>query len=230
VSSDPHLSLPIERLSLADIATLRLQEDIVRGRLVPGETLTEVALSNRLGVGRGTIRTALFTLEGNELVIRAPYSNWRVAPLNAQVIWEIYTLREALEGLAARILAERATEAAAQRLQAAFARLGPAEAEPLDQRVAADLDLHRAIVELTGHQHLIHRYAALSAKMEWLYRWSEEHWPQRYPLEESHRPLVDALLSGSPLQAEAAVRQHIAVSLAEDLKGYAALEARRSAR
>lgn len=216
---------PIERRSLADIAMLRLREDIVCGRLGPGETLTEVALATRLGVGRGTVRTALFALESDELVVRAPYSNWRVAALNAQVIWEIYTLREALEGLAARIVAERRTNEIVDRLREAFARLGPAEAASVDERVTADLGFHRTIVQATAHQHLINRYAALSAKMEWLYRWSEEHWPQRFPLEDDHRGLFEAIIHGSPREAEDAVREHIAASLAEDLKGQTSLEA-----
>lgn len=217
-------SQPIERRSLADIATSRLREDIVCGRLAPEETLTEVALSSRLGIGRGTVRTALFALESDELVVRAPYSNWRVATLSAQVIWEIYTLREALEGLAARIVAQHLTEPVTERLQAAFARLGPAEAGSVDARVEADLGLHRLIVQSTGHQHLINRYTSLSAKIEWLYRWSEEIWPSRFPLGPDHEPLVQAILSGSPQTAEEAVRGHIATSLAADLAGFASLQ------
>ncbi len=220
---------PIERLSLADMAMRRLRDDIVHGRLLPDEVLTEIALAGRLGVGRGTVRTALFALESDELVVRAPYSNWRVAALDAQVIWEIYTLREALEGLAARIVAGRLTDETALLLRTAFARLRPAQAGPVDLRVAADLGFHRTIVQATAHRHLINRYAALSAKMEWLYRWSEEHWPQRFPLEDDHRRLLDAVLGGSPEMAEEAVRDHIATSLAEDLKGQAALEAANAA-
>jgi len=225
IVASSEFSQPIERRSLADIAMLRLREDIVRGRLGPGETLTEIALSTRLGVGRGTVRTALFALESDELIVRAPYSNWRVAPLDAQVIWEIYTLREAMEGLAARIVAERRTDEIGHRLVEAFVRLAPAQAGSVDERVAADLGFHRTIVEATAHRHLIKRYAALSAKMEWLYRWSEEHWPQRFPLEADHRDLLDGMTRGTPAQAEQAVREHIAPSLAADLQGQAALEA-----
>lgn len=50
-----------------------------------------------------------------------------------------------------------------------------------------------------------------------------------FPLEDDHRRLLDAVLSGSPEMAEEAVRDHIATSLAEDLKGQAALEAANSA-
>lgn len=216
---------PIERLSLADIAMRRLRDDIVHGRLEPDEVLTEVALAGRLGVGRGTVRTALFALEADELVVRAPYSNWRVASLNAQVIWEIYTLREALEGLAARIVAERSGRDHRDLVSAAFARLAPAEAGPIDARVAADLGFHRAIVEATGHRHLTKRYAALSTKMEWLYRWSEMHWPARFPLEADHRALFEGVMHGTPDEAERAVRAHIDPSLAADLEGYRSLVA-----
>lgn len=220
---------PIERLSLADIAMRRLRDEIVHGRLEPDEVLTEIALAGRLGVGRGTVRTALFALEADELVVRAPYSNWRVASLNAQVIWEIYTLREALEGLAARIIAERPDDGQRDLIAAAFAKLAPAEAGSVDARVAADLGFHRAIVEATGHRHLIKRYAALSTKMEWLYRWSELHWPARFPLEADHRDLFEGVMRGTPDEAERAVRAHIDPSLAADLDGYRSLISRSDA-
>ncbi|MDX3807283.1 GntR family transcriptional regulator [Bosea thiooxidans] len=216
---------PIERLSLADVAMRRLRDEIVRGRLLPGEVLTEIALAARLGVGRGTVRTALFALEADELIVRAPYSNWRVASLDDQVIWEIYTLREAMEGLAARILAGRADRCSRSVLADAFAQLGPAEAGSVDERVAADLGFHRAIVETTGHRHLIKRYGALSTKMEWLYRWSETHWPARFPLVDDHRALFEGVMDGTPDKAERAVRAHIEPSLAADLEGYRVLVA-----
>lgn len=221
---------PIERLSLADVAMRRLRDEIVLGRLEPGEVLTEIALAGRLGVGRGTVRTALFALEADELVVRAPYSNWRVASLDDQVIWEIYTLREAMEGLAARILAERGEPRAKSLLATAFAKLAPAEAGSIDDRVAADLGFHRAIVEATGHRHLIKRYGALSTKMEWLYRWSEMHWPARFPLEADHRDLFEGVMRGTPEEAERAVRAHIDPSLAADLDGYRGLMAAGGAR
>lgn len=224
MTNDRLLDAPITRHSLADLAMLRLREDIVHGRLAPGAVLTEQALSTRLGVGRGTVRTALFTLEADELVIRAPYSNWRVAPLNEQVIWEIYTLREALEGLAARVLAERLSENGLIRLRQALSALIATDEADVDTRVAADLHLHREIVELTRHAHLMRRYAALSAKIEWLYRWSEQHWPKRRPMGDSHAHLVQALTSGDGDAAEAALRLHISISLREDLDGYQALQ------
>ena len=216
---------PIERKSLQDQATDWLRAAVIRGDLAPGATLTEQALTEQIGTGRGTVRSALFALEAQELVTRTPYSSWRVAVLDAQAIWEIYSLRAAYEGLAARILAERRATLGTDRVTAAFAALDGANDAGTDARVAADLGFHASFVAQTGHQHLIRRHALLADKMEWLYRWSESHWPCRNPLRDEHQPLLDALLQGSPDQAEQAVRDHIDYSITQDVAGFHSLAA-----
>jgi DNA-binding GntR family transcriptional regulator len=217
-------SLKIARKSLQDEATDLLRAEIVHGRLAAGSTLTEIVLADRMGIGRGTVRSALFTLEADELVARLPYSSWHVAPLDAEVIWELYSLREALEQLAARIVVTRRAEAAPL-LAAAFADLVAAQPGPLEARVAADLGYHRTLVEATAHGHLIRRYRALSHKLEWLYRWSEGQWPQREPLVGGHDALHRALMQGSEAEAVAAVAAHLADGLRQDLDGFHALAA-----
>ncbi|MEI4472788.1 GntR family transcriptional regulator [Frigidibacter sp. MR17.24] len=216
---------PIAKKSLQDQATDWLREAVVRGDFAPGATLTELALTDLIGTGRGTVRSALFALEAQELVTRTPYSNWRVAVLDAQAIWEIYTLRGAYEGLAARILAERRAELGTDLITAAFERLTAAEGGDTDARVAADLGFHASFVAQTRHQHLIRRHGLLADKMEWLYRWSESHWPCRNPLTDEHRPLLAALTEGSADQAEAAVRAHIDYSITQDVAGFHSLAA-----
>ena len=91
------------------------------------------------------------------------------------------------------------------------------------ERVAADLGFHRTLVNLAGHDSLSRQYFALSNKFEWLYRWSENHWPSRIDLASWHRPIVDAVLSGDPDAAERAIREHGESSLADDLRDFAEL-------
>lgn len=217
---------PITRKSLQDQATDWLRHAIVTGDVAPGAALTEQALSTQIGAGRGTVRSALFALEAQELVVRTPYSSWRVAPLDAQVIWEIYTLRAAYEALAATILASQRATLGTDLVRAAFAALRVAEGGDTDARVAADLGFHASFVRQTGHQHLIRRHALLSDKIEWLYRWSERHWPRRQPLEAEHQPLFDALTLSGPAQAERAVRDHINRSITLDVEGFDSLTAK----
>jgi DNA-binding GntR family transcriptional regulator len=119
---------PIDRKSLQDNAADWLRNAIVRGIFQPGATLTELALTEQIGVGRGTVRSALFALEAQELVTRTPYSSWHVVSLDAREIEEIYTLRAALEGLAARIVAEKRAEIGTSWIDAAFAALASMQA------------------------------------------------------------------------------------------------------
>ncbi len=209
----------LERKSLQDDATDWLRRAIILGEFAPGSVLTEIALSEAIGVGRSTVRAALFMAEGEELVIRTPYSSWRVAPLDAQNIWEIYTLRAAFEGLAARILAERRAALGTHLVDAAFDALRRADGNDTDARVAADLGFHASFVTQTGHGHLIRRHRSLAGKVEWLYRWSERHWPLRNPLVAEHEELYRALTKAGPDEAERAVRAHIDTSIHLDIAG-----------
>ncbi|AMY67288.1 GntR family transcriptional regulator [Frigidibacter mobilis] len=219
----------LERKSLQDDATDWLRRAIILGEFAPGSVLTETALSDAIGVGRSTVRAALFMVEGEELVMRTPYSSWRVAPLDAQNIWEIYTLRAAFEGLAARILAERRATCGTELVDAAFAALSAADGEDTDARVAADLGFHASFVNQTGHGHLIRRHRSLAGKVEWLYRWSERHWPRRNPLVAEHEGLYLALTQAGPDAAEGAVRAHIDHSIQLDIAGAEQLARREAA-
>lgn len=211
---------PIDKKSLQDNAVEWLRDAIVRGEFPPGSTLTEQALTQQIGVGRGTVRSALFALEAQELVMRTPYSSWKVAHLDAREIEEIYTLRTAFEGLAARIVADKRGRIDMTVIEEAFDNLDGADAGDTDARLEADLGFHASFVQATDHRLLMRRHAQLADKMEWLYRWSELHWPRRRPLVEEHQRLFDALTRGSPDEAELAVRDHIADSIADDIAGF----------
>lgn len=215
---------PIDKKSLQDNAVEWLRDAIVRGEFPPGSTLTEQALTQQIGVGRGTVRSALFVLEAQELVTRTPYSSWRVAHLDAREIEEIYTLRAAFEGLAARTVAEKRGRIDTTTIEEAFDNLDGADAGNTDARLEADLGFHASFVQAAGHRLLMRRHAELADKMEWLYRWSELHWPRRRPLVDEHQRLFDALMAGSPDEAEQAVRDHIADSITDDIAGFHELQ------
>jgi DNA-binding GntR family transcriptional regulator len=220
---------PIDRKSLQDSAADWLREAIVRGTFPPGATLTEIALSENIGVGRGTVRSALFALEAQELVARTPYSSWHVASLDAREIEEIYTLRAALEGLAARTVAQKRGTIDISPVLVAFDALRDANDGNADARLKADLGFHASFVIQTDHRLLMRRHAQLADKMEWLYRWSETHWPRRRNMSDEHQKLFEALTGGSPDEAEQAVRDHIAESIEADIAGFHELEGRKLA-
>jgi DNA-binding GntR family transcriptional regulator len=217
--------MEIDRLSFADRAADQLRREIVHGRLDPGSRLVEMDLAAQLNIGRGTVRAALSTLEAEDLVIKQAYTGWAVRDISEKELRETYTLRCALEGLAVRLVAGSLTAEVRDTLDRTFQRLREAEERgSSSDRVDADLDFHRALVSLAGHRSLSRQYFGLSNKFEWLYRWSEKHWPSRIDLVSWHRPIIDAILTGDPHIAEQAIREHCENSLADDVHDFAELQ------
>jgi len=220
--------MKIERKSLLDATLEALRRAIVQGDLPPASRLTEERLAGELDSGRSTVRAALLELEQEGLVQRTRYSAWAVAALTPKAIWEIYSFRGALEGLAARIVARTLDEAKRRALVMAHEQLEAAQAGDESRRLEADLAFHRTVVELAGHALLARQYAVLLHKIEWVWRWSDRLSPGRIELSPWHRPALEALLSGDPDRAEAAMRALTEASLADDLADLAGLQQQRA--
>ncbi|MBF0264723.1 MAG: GntR family transcriptional regulator, partial [Gammaproteobacteria bacterium] len=63
-------------------------------------------LAQRFGISRGPLREAIQRLEGSKLVLRIPRSGVRVVTLDEKMMTDIYVVREALEGMSARLAAK----------------------------------------------------------------------------------------------------------------------------
>ncbi|HEX3503425.1 MAG TPA: GntR family transcriptional regulator [Xanthobacteraceae bacterium] len=92
----------------ADAAYQALRQAILQGDLAPGERLRSDALANDLKVSRTPVREALRKLEAEGLVERSG-SGLIVREFSEKDLTEIFYVREALEGMAARLAAENAT-------------------------------------------------------------------------------------------------------------------------
>jgi DNA-binding GntR family transcriptional regulator len=95
---------------LTDTAYLKLREMIFSGQLHPNERLVESDLAERLNVSRTPVREALHRLVAEGVVAEAPRKGYVVAEFSPEFIIDNYTVREVLEGLAARLAAMHASE------------------------------------------------------------------------------------------------------------------------
>jgi len=86
-----------------------LEDDILSGKLEPGDSLIETKLSEELGVSRTPIREAIRQLELEGLVKSIPNKGAVVLGVSIQDIKDIYAIRTLIEGLAARWAAEKIT-------------------------------------------------------------------------------------------------------------------------
>jgi len=85
---------------------MAIRADIVEGVIVPGSKLSETELSTKYKVSRALIREAINRLENASLVERKANIGARVVTLSEQGLLHVYQVREALEGMAARLAAQ----------------------------------------------------------------------------------------------------------------------------
>lgn len=109
-----------------------VREAIVEGDLLPGARLSEVEVARALGVSRTPVREALGELEREGLVMVVPRLGAFVRTVGERDVEEIYTVREALEVLATRLVAARITAVGAAQLEEAIEamRLAIAKGDP----------------------------------------------------------------------------------------------------
>jgi GntR family transcriptional regulator of vanillate catabolism len=94
-------------------AQLRLRELILEGRLAAGDRISELALVEMLGVSRTPIRMALVRLQEEGLLDAIPSGGFSVKGFTEEEIRDAIEVRGTLEGLSARLAAERGVSAAA---------------------------------------------------------------------------------------------------------------------
>jgi DNA-binding GntR family transcriptional regulator len=97
-----------------------LRQAIISGRLAPGRRLTERELTEMMGVSRTVVREALRQLESEGLVAIIPNKGPVVRELSAGEARDLYAIRTALEGLAARLFVEHADDASVKELARAL--------------------------------------------------------------------------------------------------------------
>ncbi len=87
-----------------------LIEAIVEGQIAPGSKISEPELAKRFQVSRGPLREAIMRVEGLGLIERIPHVGARVIQFSSEKLLELYAVREALEGMAARLAVRNITE------------------------------------------------------------------------------------------------------------------------
>jgi DNA-binding GntR family transcriptional regulator len=96
-----------ERAPRSQIVSEQIRAMILGGRLKPGERLVEESLSAELGVSRVPVREALLALSAQGLVRIEPRRGATVAEITPRIVAELVEVRALLEGLNARLAAQR---------------------------------------------------------------------------------------------------------------------------
>ena len=93
----------IRNMTQAEYAYEIISKQILEGKIKPGEPLNEIELSKLTNTSRTPVREAIGRLAYEKLVKVIPHRGAFVTKFNLEDIREIYQLREAVEGMAARL-------------------------------------------------------------------------------------------------------------------------------
>jgi DNA-binding GntR family transcriptional regulator len=202
--------------ALIDQVYDRLLAAIADGTLASGQRLTQESVAAMLGVSRQPVSHALQVLRRRGLLVEHGRRGLQVAPVDSRRIRDLYLVREALDGMAARLAARRveageATDAERKAAQAALAagrELGPPS--PIARLIEADVAFHSAIHALSGNAAIVETVAdqwphfrrsmglVLSASGACARYWDE------------HAGILEAVLAGDAPRAEERAREHTA--------------------
>jgi DNA-binding GntR family transcriptional regulator len=206
----PGLSPLVVPRKLAEDAAAVLREQILTGGLRRGTHLVEAKLAARLGVSRGTIREAFKALVADGLIEEEPRRGAFVVTLSADDVREIYEVRAAVEGCAARLLARRADPEAIEELVAAVAEIrAAARSGDLPAVRRADLLFHERLCALSGNGRLHEIFVRYVPAIQTLLHFDELPYASLDVSAEEHRALLDAIESKDPELSSRLLEAHV---------------------
>jgi len=214
------------RETVAAAAYRQLREAILDGRISMGSRINEAELAAQWQVSRTPIRDALRRLEAEGLVEASPGRGMIVPTLSRADVEELYVLRESLEGMAARLAAERATPSVLAHLNTLLKAYGAAlKRDDLAQLVQVDAALHDAVAQMAQHRRI--EQAARVARLR-LHRIHARSFALRGRAGRTFREiatLVAAIRTRNPARAESSMRAHLAGLRADLLAAFDELTA-----
>ena len=203
---------------LREAVYLQLRRAIIEGELKPGDPLGEISIAQQFRTSRSPVREALGRLEQEGYLVRKSNGRGIVAPLDKSELWNLYQVRAAVEGLAARLATPYLTGLAIESMEGHLNEMREhALAQDVEASLRAGGNFHdilldhcpnkplREIVELVRTR--IQRYRQLVATLR-----------DREVRVGEHRAILRALSRRDELAAEAAMQKHILRSAEDILK------------
>ena len=199
--------------SLTFEALTRLRDEIIQGKMRPNERLIAADLAERLNTSRTPIREALQLLEAEQLVVAAK-RGYIVREHTKEEIVEIYEVRAALEGMAARLAAQKSGTSAYKEIEAIGAHRDSLIASN-DRKLIVDLndEFHAAIFTASGNSRL-DRINRSNSQHFFNYRISELYTKEETKISiKGHALILKAIKNHDADEADSAAQEHVLEAL-----------------
>lgn len=207
-NSDPE-DKRIPRVVLSDRVKEYIVEAVLSGELKPGDRIVESSMARQLGVSQAPVREAIRDLVLLGFLESQPYKGTSVRSFTPEELWESYTVRAALESLAARLAATHLTEEDAAALQTILDEMmETAGRQDLDRLLQLDNHFHETILQISRNRTLYQLWKTLQYGTWSIVTYRMSSYDPAY-LASRHQDLLKALKSGDPEAAMHAMQHHI---------------------
>jgi DNA-binding GntR family transcriptional regulator len=205
----PVTDAPFIRSNLREQIKDVILQRILDGDYEPGARLVETRIAQELGVSQAPVREALRDLEQLGCIVHEPFRGCSVRAFSAEELLEAFPVRAALEALAARLAAERITEAELLELADLVETMrAAAERGDAHDQSQANAQFHATIVRAA-------RNATLERQWSFLEPFSRTYISVSQPgldlraLSDRHITILDALRARNGDAAAEAMHQHL---------------------
>jgi DNA-binding GntR family transcriptional regulator len=200
---------PVADLPLRDVVREKIRTRIAEGVWTPGTRLVERDLAEEFEVSRVPVREALRALESEGFVDLLPRRGAVVRDLTQSVVSDLFDIRQVLEGLAARLVAERIDdEGLAQLGEVVQDGRRAVEAGDHTECGTANTAFHETLLQLTGNDSLRAVLEPVTGRLRWLFRQTTDH--ER--VQREHEQLYAALAMRDADLAAAVAVAHVRAS------------------
>ncbi len=198
--------------SAAEKVRLRLEQDILKFAIKPGERLDETKLAELHGVSRTPVREALRQLSASGLVDMRPHRGATARRWSLAEIVELFELMAVSEGVCARLAAKRATVDQFQAIRDAHEKCRPhVIAGDVDAYCLANEDFHEALYRACGNSALIKQTLTLRDRLQPFRRYQLEGVNRLQQSFAEHQQVILAIERGEASRADELIQQHLAV-------------------
>ena len=205
----------LQSSSLPMLMQEEIERLIMNGELAVGSRINESELSQRFNTSRGPIREALRALEEAGLVRNEKNRGVFVREIAFEEANEIYELREALEEIIGRRVAERMQGDALERLRAMIEPMREAaQAQNVEQYAQLNLQFHDILLDTAGSRKLTETYKRLVKELHLFRMRALDSGGGLRVSADEHREIVDAIATRNPEAAGQVLRKHVAGSRA----------------
>ena len=196
-----------------DLAYHQLRRLLILQQIPAGSRLTESEWTLRLSVNRSALREAFARLEAEGLIGLGPKTGYVVPDLTLQDIYEVITVRFALESSAIEVLCQAGlnTPQHLRRMREACDLLERLVADDYQlSTVEADWRFHEALVEATGNRRLAIAYRHAPVTLFHPDTTCGPQWAERTRQTiQEHRAILAAILEGHVPRARELLRTHL---------------------